>query len=60
MHGTKAPREHTTLMVEEFPVALRLQIRAKALVERRPMRDVFVELLERALAQEAKGKERKP
>ncbi len=62
MPATKVPREHSTLMVEEFPVRLRLRVKAKALLEQRRMRDVFVELLEKALAAEEAnaGERRKP
>ncbi len=49
-----ATAETSTLMVPEFPVALRLQVKAKALLERRPMREVFAELVEKDLAAEGK------
>ncbi len=62
MPATKVPREHSTLMVEEFPVRLRLRVKAKALLERRPMNEVFAEVVEKGLAAvEARpGKRSKP
>jgi len=56
----RATKDHSTLLVERFPVRLRLQVRAKALVERRPMHEVFAELVEKALADdEVKARERR-
>jgi len=49
----RSASETSTLLVLGFPRQLRLRIKAKAVAEDRPMRDVFVELLERALAAEA-------
>ncbi len=55
----RATATHSTLLVPGFPIALRLRVRAKAMLERRPMREVIAELIEKALAQEAKGGERR-
>jgi hypothetical protein len=48
----RATAERSTLLVPQFPVALRLRVKAKAVVEGRYMHEVFAELVERGLAQE--------
>ncbi len=46
----EAMAERTTLLLPRFPVSLRLRVKAKAVGEARYLTDVFVELLEKALA----------
>ncbi len=46
----RATETHSTLLIPQFPVALRLRVKAKALLERRPMREVFAEVVEKGLA----------
>jgi hypothetical protein len=52
-------RERSTLLVAEFPRRLRLAVKARAVAQDRPMREVFVELLETALALETGPTRRK-
>jgi hypothetical protein len=40
------------LLVPQFPVALRLRVKAKAVAEGRYLHEVFAELVEKALALE--------
>ncbi len=60
MRSLPQQSERSTLLVENFPRSLRRAIKAKAAAEGRLMTEVFIELLEKALAQEAGKKERKP
>jgi hypothetical protein len=46
----RATAEHSTVLIEQFPVALRLRLRAKAIQERRRLHEVFIEVVERGLA----------
>ncbi len=55
----RATATHSTLLVPGFPIALRLRVRAKAMLERRPMREVIAELIEKALAMDAKAETKK-
>ncbi len=60
MRYPPATETHSTLLVPQFPVALRLRVKAKALLERRPMNEVFAEVVEKGLAAvEAKAVERR-
>ena len=45
----RATAEHSTVLIEQFPVSLRLRVRAKAMLERRYVHEVFAELVERGL-----------
>ena len=46
----RATPEHSTVLIERFPVALRLRLRAKAIQERRYLHEVFAEIVEKGLA----------
>ena len=48
----RATKEHSTLLVERFPVALRLRVKAKAVAEGRYLHEVFAEVVEKGLAAE--------
>ncbi len=51
--------ETSTFLVRQFPQQLRRQIHARAALEGKFIHEIVVALLEKALAQEAKGGERR-
>jgi len=52
--------ERTTLLIPQFPVALRLRVKAKAVAEGRYISEVFAEVVEKGLAAaEAEDKKRR-
>jgi len=56
----RATAEHSTVLIEQFPVALRLRLRAKAIQEQRRLHEVFIECVQRGLAAaEEKSSKRK-
>ena len=55
----RATAEHSTVLIERFPVALRLRLRAKAIQERRYLHEVFAEIVEKGLAAEEEAKDGK-
>jgi len=56
----RATPERTTLLVPEFPVALRLRVKAKAVAEGRYISEVFAEVVEKGLAAaEAEARKRR-
>ena len=57
--GGKAMADTSTLIVREFPRTLRQQIHARAALEGKMIHEVIVRLVEQALAQEAKARERR-
>ncbi len=46
----RSTAEHTTVLIPEFPRILHRRVRARAILEGKPIRRVFRELIERALA----------
>jgi len=46
----RAMAERSTLLVPQFPVALRLRVKAKAVAEGRYLHEVFAEVVEKGLA----------
>ena len=55
----RATPERTTLLVPQFPVALRLRVKAKAVAEGRYLHEVFAEIVEKGLAaEEAESRKR--
>jgi hypothetical protein len=46
----RATAEHSTVLIERFPVALRLRVKAKAVAEGRYLHEVFAEVVEKGLA----------
>ena len=56
----RATAEHSTVLIPQFPVALRRQVKAKAVAEGRYLHEVFAELVAKGLAAaEAEARKRR-